>query len=974
MADLSKLVKLTKNTATRLDNKGLDLTSPHYVLNLGSQPVELFETDNAGSPGTKGWPLEPSFVTRQQQPFLWRQEGGNRLYARGPRDIEQYPVLLAPARASGGAGISSTSATVTDDPKEGDVLFYTGPTARNKFWDVDNKISGPAGVTSATGLWITAAGDILILSNDDKKVYAYDRSAGTWDSGTAVTGAAAALDLNGIYVDSSNDIYIGAGSGPGSIWKYDSSAGTWSGVGNVTTGFPVGVTADADGDLSYLNRVDGRLYNRPGPLIAGAFNARDKDSNPQGAQFVGSSWSTYTVYFVGRATKKVYTFRRAGGANTWSETPIPSVVTNPGGVYVRDGVIYIVDTVTGDVYSFIECAETYSQGLIYFDGSCWLNLLGTEGNSRGEKIATIKNIVKAANGLVGATEATWTKDTSLAGYSLQAPILEFPFVPADESVLGHWIVAKAGGLTDAHIVDKVFLTQGPGMSTGGQNSPSDEYTSIRTRAGATQGLINIRVKKDSTFQGVALRLYLLSGTLTAADKVTLEVYQAVVKGPKGDKGAPGNDGQDGADGDLTRSHFVERTTDRWYSASADGVLTGAGAYGVGGLLEATPALAPSAFTTANTTLLGLSSSWQTGTPVTYAFNAAKTLWLFLSKRPFDSSNFIDANTEEADVGAPVVDERIFLHNDDPYAPDSYLELRVLEAGVSAGAGSKFWFAKVAVEQNRGPFALGSSQYLRATDTAPADMLSLLANFFARLDGSNLTRRFRNDVRSPSDPYTFAGTYTRKDNVAGVSAASQWSVSADPVVNGSQVQLNIWFAGADRASAIERWLIGNELVIDTARFELKGTVTQVSGNQYQAAVVLLEGTMPAVNDVDTPVLEQDTPHRKEFVPPAFAGFNRVAGELTTLNNSYVDLVTGAKNGELYAITVEGSISTDAGNLVLSTVIQRFEDFSTSDRWIPIRGAVGGQRIMIKRVATGGKLQVRIAGSVSLNPTVRAFRLA
>lgn len=96
-----------------------------------------------------------------------------------------------------------------------------------------------------------------------------------------------------------------------------------------------------------------------------------------------------------------------------------------------------------------------------------------------------------------------------------------------------------------------------------------------------------------------------------------------------------------------------------------------------------------------------------------------------------------------------------------------------------------------------------------------------------------------------------------------------------------------------------------------------------------------------------------------------------GTVTDVTEADTDLITGASNDEVYVITTLGALSTDSNNFALGTVIQRFQDFDTSYRWLPVRGAVNGQRFMVKR--NGNKLQVRRAGNVATTSTIRAYKM-
>ena len=94
-------------------------------------------------------------------------------------------------------------------------------------------------------------------------------------------------------------------------------------------------------------------------------------------------------------------------------------------------------------------------------------------------------------------------------------------------------------------------------------------------------------------------------------------------------------------------------------------------------------------------------------------------------------------------------------------------------------------------------------------------------------------------------------------------------------------------------------------------------------------------------------------------------------VSNVGETYTDLVTGLSDNNFVQITIEGAWSNETNNIVVRTVAGRFQDFSTSDRWISIRGGEGGGRFMIKRVASGGKLQIRRAGAIASTNTIRAY---
>lgn len=278
------------------------------------------------------------------------------------------------------------------------------------------------------------------------------------------------------------------------------------------------------------------------------------------------------------------------------------------------------------------------------------------------------------------------------------------------------------------------------------------------------------------------------------------------------------------------------------------------------------------------------------------------------------------------------------------------------------------------------------------------------SIFARLDASNLTPRFKDAVRSPSDPYTFAGAYERLSDGGNVAEESKFALSNAPTLNGAAVQLTIQFASTDLASATERWFTGNEFVFGTMRFRIAGfaVVLDKANRRYQASVVWIEGANQTGSA--TPKIEPDTPHRSELSTVAFSGdyddltdkptipTPRGAGDGLTLDGndlevtvvevgedtaisndpSWDDLLTGLATDDMIAITFESAWSSETNNVTLRTVVIKFGHLSTSTRWVDIRGGAGGARMQIRR--NSDKVQVNYAGAIdSANAKAWCYKL-
>ena len=330
----------------------------------------------------------------------------------------------------------------------------------------------------------------------------------------------------------------------------------------------------------------------------------------------------------------------------------------------------------------------------------------------------------------------------------------------------------------------------------------------------------------------------------------------------------------------------------------------------------------------------------------------------------DANYFGDGNA----AFSPAVGDVLYIHPDNPYRTTPYAAFTITGRTEGTGAGTHAWWELTGtMVQTGGNFLPGATGYFRITDEPPVDLiipgnnvdvndsflqrlrelatfdplhasalasfiasnknldplassyLSLQANvrdlinaYFARLDGSNLTNGFKNDVRSPSDPYSFSANYTRQADGGVVASDNQWALSNPPVLDGATVQMIIQFNATDATPAVERWVVGNEILIGTMRFRLQGYATQISGRNYQAAVKWIAGA--SQTGAAAAKLEADTPHRNEFATVAFSGdYDDLIDTPEDDIAGFIGRMTGPFNvnwvGGLSGTTGEGTLSTD-----------------------------------------------------------------
>ena len=203
---------------------------------------------------------------------------------------------------------------------------------------------------------------------------------------------------------------------------------------------------------------------------------------------------------------------------------------------------------------------------------------------------------------------------------------------------------------------------------------------------------------------------------------------------------------------------------------------------------------------------------------------------------------------------------------------SELIFQVLAARNDPGNDTRLLFYADAQAVKTGSIANGAATITFSRFRLHADdvegLQDTLNDVYARLDATNLTTIFKNAVRSPSDPYRFGQDYARQADGGATASAGQWALNAAPTLNGAAVQMSINFTTADLQSAVERWVVGNEVVIGTMRFRLAGAAVLSSGSQYIASVQWIAGANQTGSA--RPTLEADTPHRNEFAAVAFTG--------------------------------------------------------------------------------------------------------
>lgn len=129
---------------------------------------------------------------------------------------------------------------------------------------------------------------------------------------------------------------------------------------------------------------------------------------------------------------------------------------------------------------------------------------------------------------------------------------------------------------------------------------------------------------------------------------------------------------------------------------------------------------------------------------------------------------------------------------------------------------------------------------------------LLNTVFARLDGSNLTAKFKSDVQGPSEPYTVTTDQTRRAYLA-VDSDNEWGLNGTPVLGGASVGISWRLDAANYSEVLNRWGTHKRIEFPNGALRIEGSVNELGNRTLQATVVLVEGTLPALNAVSRPTL-------------------------------------------------------------------------------------------------------------------------
>ena len=84
-------------------------------------------------------------------------------------------------------------------------------------------------------------------------------------------------------------------------------------------------------------------------------------------------------------------------------------------------------------------------------------------------------------------------------------------------------------------------------------------------------------------------------------------------------------------------------------------------------------------------------------------------------------------------------------------------------------------------------------------------------------------------------------------------------------------------------------------------------------------------------------------------------------ILTVTSSWQEVEDGFSNDDVVEISTEGAYSSEANNIAMTSITQKFSDVSTSSRWLGIRSNAGGARIEIRR--NGDAIEARTQGSTA-----------
>ena len=215
-------------------------------------------------------------------------------------------------------------------------------------WDAG--IAIPTGELLPYGLALKPNGHMLLVGDTNSKIYEYGNQL-SWDAGFANVNGASTVP-NGLTVKSNGDIMmVDDASGVDKVFTYDISTSTWdSGFALPNNAIPGGIAIKSDGNLYFVDNTNGTIweYNFTNSTWSGNSLPSPGVISPVGIAIGGPNNRAYIAdaYYD-------HIIEYQGVANWPTLTNMPTGETAPWGIDVREnGNIIMAGDSTNKIYEY----------------------------------------------------------------------------------------------------------------------------------------------------------------------------------------------------------------------------------------------------------------------------------------------------------------------------------------------------------------------------------------------------------------------------------------------------------------------------------------------------------------------------------------------------------------------------------------------------------------------------------------------
>ena len=315
-------------------------------------------------------------------------------------------------------------------------------------------------------------------------------------------------------------------------------------------------------------------------------------------------------------------------------------------------------------------------------------------------------------------------------------------------------------------------------------------------------------------------------------------------------------------------------------------------------------------------------------------------YIRIAAKQFPSANYIDDSNSKV-IDTPTSGTVLYARHLGDNSNTQYVKMTLGTVTTVGSGNTKYYQAPITVEQV-GTFGNSESGWWKLSETIPSDIhipqdvldvnnsfisrlfklsnwgmldmatmtqslvnnisgvstfltaiVAKLQAFFVLLSGANITPKFRREVQEYNEENDLTGDYTRVDPLS-LASAGQWSINQTPTeTSAAQVQIS---AKTDDISSIQLGIVAGTFI----KFE-NGCILEVTHGSISVAndiwtfsVLLVEGTLPALNSTETIALEGADVERTEL--------NRETFKIHSPNVGGA----GGKKSQAYSLNASGEI--------------------------------------------------------------------